>query len=224
MPRMKMTGIASNNSSNITDFFSTCTSFCDNLTETYMDHTIDLNLNKSWDNLNDVSNLTNWPFYKSKCNDSEEMPILTNELINRVIVLSILSVLSIIGNLATIYSIMKNYRKRRVYTGIYTLILHLSVADVLVAIFCMGGNAIWYYNVSWPWGNAACKILKFMQMFSLYLSTYVLVLIGIDRFMAVRYPMRGLNTPKKCPQSIMFAWILSAIFAAPQVRHIIFHT
>lgn len=68
----------------------------------------------------------------------------------------------------------------------YSLILHLSVADLLVTVFCLGGEAIWSYTVAWLAGNLACKLFKFAEMFSLYLSTFVLVLIGVDRFLAVR--------------------------------------
>lgn len=148
----------------------------------------------------------------------EHAPRLTRAVYLQVIVLAIMSVLSLICNAATIYSITKNRRKQRGCSAIYTLILHLSVADLLVTIFCLAGDAIWSYNVAWLWGNAACKLFKFLQMFSLYLSTFVLVLIGVDRFVAVRYPMKGLNTSQKCSRFVLFAWALSFVLATPQVR------
>ncbi|XP_011254902.3 LOW QUALITY PROTEIN: gonadotropin-releasing hormone receptor [Camponotus floridanus] len=151
----------------------------------------------------------------------EHAPRLTRAVYLQVIVLAIMSVLSLICNAATIYSITKNRRKQRGCSAIYTLILHLSVADLLVTIFCLAGDAIWSYNVAWLWGNAACKLFKFLQMFSLYLSTFVLVLIGVDRFVAVRYPMKGLNTSQKCSRFVLFAWALSFVLATPQVA--IFH-
>lgn len=148
----------------------------------------------------------------------EHAPRLTRAVYLQVIVLAIMSVLSLICNAATIYSITKNRRKQRGCSAIYTLILHLSVADLLVTIFCLAGDAIWSYNVAWLWGNAACKLFKFLQMFSLYLSTFVLVLIGVDRFVAVRYPMKGLNTSQKCSRFVLLAWALSFVLATPQVR------
>lgn len=149
----------------------------------------------------------------------EHAPKLTKEVFVKVIILAIMSILSLISNLATIYSIKKNNRRQRSYSAIYTLILHLSVADLLVTIFCMAGDAIWSYNVAWLWGNAACKIFKFLQMFSLYLSTFVLVLIGVDRFVAVRYPMKGLNMSQKCSRLVLLAWMLSFVLAIPQVKY-----
>lgn len=151
----------------------------------------------------------------------EHAPRLTRAVYHQVIVLAVISILSLICNAATIYSIAKNRRKQRGCSAIYTLILHLSVADLLVTIFCLIGDAIWSYNVAWLWGNAACKIFKFLQMFSLYLSTFVLVLIGVDRFVAVRYPMKGLNTSQKCSRFVLLIWMLSFVLATPQVA--IFH-
>ncbi|KAL6441526.1 hypothetical protein ACFW04_003588 [Cataglyphis niger] len=148
-------------------------------------------------------------------------PRLTKAVYRQVIVLAVMSVLSLVCNTATIYSIAKNRRKQRGCSAIYTLILHLSVADLLVTIFCLAGDAIWSYNVAWLWGNAACKIFKFLQVFSLYLSTFVLVLIGVDRFVAVRYPMKGLNTSQKCSRFILLVWVLSFVLATPQIA--IFH-
>ncbi|XP_072746472.1 corazonin receptor isoform X2 [Anoplolepis gracilipes] len=144
-------------------------------------------------------------------------PRLTKAVYLQVIVLAVMSVLSLVCNAATIYSITKNRRRQRGCSAIYTLILHLSVADLLVTVFCLAGDAIWSYNVAWVWGNVACKIFKFLQMFSLYLSTFVLVLIGVDRFVAVRYPMKGLNTSQKCSRFVLLAWALSFVLATPQV-------
>ncbi|PSN29633.1 hypothetical protein C0J52_27598 [Blattella germanica] len=60
-------------------------------------------------------------------------------------------------------------------------------------------------------GNAECKLFKFLQMFSLYLSTFVLVLIGVDRFVVVKYPIKSLNTAKRLDRLIVLVWVLSLI-------------
>lgn len=151
----------------------------------------------------------------------EHAPRLTRMMYLRAIILTVMSIVSMIANLVTIYSIAKNRRRQHNWSAIYKLLLHLSLTDLLVSIFCIGGDAIWTYTVEWIWGNVACKLFKFLQMFSLYLSTFVLVLIGIDRFVAIRYPMKNLNTAHRCVRYVVVAWILSAILAIPQL--VIFH-
>ncbi|XP_028049818.1 gonadotropin-releasing hormone receptor [Monomorium pharaonis] len=208
MPRtMKLSTISSNStdSPSVTSLSLVFPITCDNLT--------------GHDVLAERSNVYQWGTKNVTC--LEHAPKLTKEIYFKVIVLAVMSVLSLVGNLATIYSIRKNRPRQRGCSAIYTLILHLSVADLLVTIFCLAGEAIWSYNVAWLWGNAACKCFKFLQMFSLYLSTFVLVLIGVDRFVAVRYPMKGLNTSQRCSRFVALAWLLALVLATPQIA--VFH-
>lgn len=149
-------------------------------------------------------------------------PELTYTTYVKAIFLGVLAVLSLIFNTATIWSITRNRRKHHGSSAVYTLILHLSVADLIVSVFCLMGEAIWTYIVAWPWGNVSCKLFKFLQMFSLHLSTFVLVLIGVDRFIAVRYPMKSLNTAQRCNRLVLFCWILAALLSSPQVSSLRF--
>ncbi|XP_053593154.1 gonadotropin-releasing hormone receptor isoform X2 [Microplitis demolitor] len=152
----------------------------------------------------------------------DHAPSLTSSAFIKAIVLGVMAAFSLIANVITIWSISKNRRKRHQnYSAIYTLILHLSVADLLVTIFCIAGEALWSYTVAWIWGNVTCKLFKFLQMFSLYLSTFVLVLIGLDRFLAVKYPMKSLNKTNRCNRLVLITWIISFILSVPQL--IIFH-
>ncbi|CAL4206558.1 unnamed protein product, partial [Meganyctiphanes norvegica] len=102
-------------------------------------------------------------------------------------ILGLMALLSLVGNCFTIVSIVRN--KRRSRSSVYTLILHLSVADVFVTLTCLTAESIWTYTVAWLAGNVLCKVIKYLQMLSLYLSTFVLVLIGVDRFLTVIYLM-----------------------------------
>lgn len=56
-------------------------------------------------------------------------------------------------------------------------------------------------------------------MFSLYLSTYILVLIGLDRLMAVKYPMKIINMGRQIRMSLICVYSLSAIFSIPQASN-----
>lgn len=159
-----------------------------------------------------------------KC--QEHAPSFTSAVHMRVVVLSIIAVVSLVGNLATIWNIKQSCVARRAtrhtWSAIYFLIFHLSVADVLVTVFCIFGEAAWSYTVQWVAGAAACKLVKFLQMFSLYLSTFVLVLIGVDRWIAVKYPWKTLNMARRCYRLIAAAWVLAAVLSTPQVGTIIY--
>lgn len=151
----------------------------------------------------------------------DHAPQFTRAALMRVHVLVILGIISLVGNVAILFHIAKTRKTRRnsrhTWSAIYTLILHLSIADLIVTIFCIFGEAAWSYTVQWIAGKLACKLVKWFQMFSLYLSTYVLVLIGIDRWVAVKYPMKSLNMAKRCHRLLIFSYFLSFIMSMPQV-------
>lgn len=152
----------------------------------------------------------------------EHAPILSRSGMIRVIVLSAMSIVSLLGNIATMWNIQKNRKSKRVtrhtWSAIYSLIFHLSISDVLVTGFCIIGEAAWTYTVEWIAGEYACKLFKLFQMFSLYLSTNVMVLIGIDRWVAVKYPMKSLNTSRRCHRFLVIAYLISFLLSLPQVR------
>ncbi|XP_069694875.1 gonadotropin-releasing hormone receptor-like [Periplaneta americana] len=170
-------------------------------------------------------NASLWQLLTKYTNSSGEFkclghaPVLTYGSTVRAVVLAVMAVLSFVGNVWTIVSIRMNRsgkRSHQTWSAVYTLILHLSIVDLLVTMFCIVGEAAWSFTVEWLAGNAECKIFKFLQIFSLYLSTFVLVLIGVDRFVVVKYPMKSLNTAKRLNRLIVLIWILSLILSIPQ--------
>ena len=38
------------------------------------------------------------------------------------------------------------------------------MADLFVSFFCLGGESVWTFTVSWNAGNAMCKVFKFWQV------------------------------------------------------------
>ncbi|ALC44321.1 GRHRII [Drosophila busckii] len=155
----------------------------------------------------------------------DHAPQLSSSGLLKVYVLAIMAVFSLLGNLLTIWNIYKTRISRRnsrhTWSAIYSLMFHLSIADVLVTGFCLIGEAAWCYTVQWLANELTCKLVKLFQMFSLYLSTYVLVLIGVDRWIAVKYPMKSLNMAKRCHRLLGGTYILSLVLSLPQF--FIFH-
>ncbi|XP_017481947.1 PREDICTED: arg8-vasotocin receptor-like [Rhagoletis zephyria] len=152
-------------------------------------------------------------------------PQLSASTMIKVYVLAVMAVLSFFGNLLTMWNIYKTRIRRRssrhTWSAIYSLIFHLSIADLLVTGFCIVGEAAWFYTVRWLADELTCKLVKLFQMFSLYLSTYVLVLIGVDRWIAVKYPMKSLNMAKRCYRLLGGTYVLSFLLSLPQF--FIFH-
>ena len=143
-----------------------------------------------------------------------EPPTFNEMSLIKTIVLSAMFVISLIGNTATL---VQMFRMRRRRSTINTLIMNLAVADLVVTFFCNVTDAVWASTVQWLAGNAMCKMVKFLQVFGLYLSTYIIVIISIDRCYAILDPMSRNSAPKRVRMLIILAWIFSALFSLPQV-------
>jgi len=68
-------------------------------------------------------------------------------------------------------------------------------------------------------GNALYSLLSssVLQVFGLYLSTYVIVIISIDRCMAIVDPISKNRAPRRVRLMLLVAWVISAAFSLPQV-------
>jgi len=42
--------------------------------------------------------------------------------------------------------------------------MQLAIADLLVSLWCLSGEAAWTYTVEWKAGEVLCKIFKFSQV------------------------------------------------------------
>ena len=67
----------------------------------------------------------------------------------------------VIGNLLVCYAIARNLHMRSV-TNVF--IVNLSIADLLVIIFCLIPTALEDVTETWYMGLIACKIVKFIQV------------------------------------------------------------
>ncbi|XP_011179652.1 gonadotropin-releasing hormone receptor [Zeugodacus cucurbitae] len=180
-----------------------------------------------------AENNTNYPFLSdiletttaSNVVYDTHAPEFSTGTLVKVWVLAVMATASLFGNMLTMWNIYKTRFKRRSlrnsWNAIYSLLFHLSIADLLVTGFCIIGEAAWAYTVQWRGGDLLCKTFKLFQMFSLYLSTYVMVLIGVDRWFAVKFPMRSLYMTKRCYQFLGIVYISSFILSIPQF--FIFH-
>jgi len=98
---------------------------------------------------------------------SEAPPRATQLSVVQTVVLSVMFVVALVGNSATL---ARMYRMRRRRSTINLLITHLATADLVVTFFCNVTEAVWTSTVQWLAGNAACKLIKFLQVDSMHAS------------------------------------------------------
>lgn len=92
---------------------------------------------------------------------------------------SVLFVISTIGNSTVLYLLTK--RRLRGPSRIDIMLMHLAIADLMVTFLLMPLEIAWAYTVQWKSTDFLCRLMSFFRVFGLYLSSFVLVCISIDR-------------------------------------------
>lgn len=154
----------------------------------------------------------------STLNPLNEPPRFNEISIIKTIILSIMFVVSLTGNTLTLVQIgCRNRRSGLRRSTIHQLIVHLSIADLIVTFFCNVTDAVWASTVQWYGGTWTCKVIKYVQLFGLYLSTYIIVVIGLDRCFAIMDPLGRGHSKFRVRIMTITAYVLSALFSLPQV-------
>ncbi|XP_037024498.1 gonadotropin-releasing hormone receptor isoform X2 [Bradysia coprophila] len=136
-----------------------------------------------------------------------------------IIVNSILIVVSSIGNFTVLILLIR--RRLKNPSRIDAMLMHLSLADLIVTFLNMPLEIGWAVTVAWTAGDAMCRLMAFFRTFGLYLSSNVLVCISIDRYFAVIKPMSLAGMDRRGKVMLVLAWTAACVFSIPQA--IIFH-
>ncbi|XP_063589707.1 adipokinetic hormone/corazonin-related peptide receptor variant I-like [Penaeus indicus] len=153
-------------------------------------------------------NLTNGTNFTSAIPDS-----LTNINMTQLIAYSLLFPFAAIGNLMVFVALFRSrHRKSRVNM----MIMHLSLADMIVTFVFLPTEITWHVTIEWVFGNFGCKIYKFFSAFGFYMSSMVLVCISLDRYFAVLHPLKVNDAQRRGKIMLFFAWLISAVISLPQ--------
>ena len=100
-------------------------------------------------------------------------------------------------------------------------VTNMAMSDLLYSIFLFPRNtALLYTERSWlvggGFGQALCKFSPFLSDTSTIVSVQSLILIAVDRFGAVLFPLRSpLITPRLCPFFILATWVIAMAYHSP---------
>ena len=112
------------------------------------------------------------------------------------------------------------YKTQTLRKPINFFIVNMAMSDLLHPIFHFPWRLTDLYADSWlisgSLGQALCKLAHFLSDVSTGVSIQSLVLIAVDRFVAVVFPLRSpLITSKLCPFFILGTWIIAMAAHSP---------
>ena len=141
----------------------------------------------------------------------------TAEKIGQTVAYCLIFLVSLTGN--TVIGIIV-YKTKAMRKPINFFIVNMAMSDLLFPIFVIPREIQKLHIDSWqiggPLGQALCKLVHFLSDVSLIVSVQSLVLIAVDRFGAVVFPLRSpLISSKLCPFFILATWIVALAFFSP---------
>lgn len=145
----------------------------------------------------------------------------TAERVGKLIAYIVIFVISFSGNTLIIYVVCKNKNLQR---NVNYLILNMAVSDLFTPVIVIPRKIVHVLldvnEVGWLItglaGKITCKLVHFVQDLSVAVSILTLVLIALERFVAVAFPLRAkMITSRLRVTLIMSTWIVGAALYAP---------
>ncbi|KAH8332801.1 hypothetical protein KR074_011077 [Drosophila pseudoananassae] len=126
----------------------------------------------------------------------------------------IIALTGFFGNLLVILVVVFN-KNMRSTTNL--MIVNLAVADLLFVIFCIPFTATDYVTKVWPFGLFWCRSVQYLIVVTAFASIYTLVLMSIDRFLAVVHPIRSrmMRTENITMIAIVTLWAVILVVSTP---------
>ena len=135
---------------------------------------------------------------------------ITATKIGTLFAFSLILVISLAGN--SLIGIIV-YKTKTMRKSINFLIVNMAMSDLLYSV--LGFPEVLARMINSP-GQIFCKLAIFLPSVSLTVSVQSLVLIAVDRFGAVVFPLRSpLISSKLCPFFILATWIVAMATSSP---------
>ncbi|KAG8430874.1 hypothetical protein GDO86_019831, partial [Hymenochirus boettgeri] len=132
-----------------------------------------------------------------------------------VALLGVILIFATVSNIVVLFAI---YRRRKKMTRMHLFIMHLGFTDLAVALFQILPQMIWDITFRFIGSDLLCRVVKYAQVMSMFASTYMLMMMTIDRYIAVCHPLKTLQQPsRQAYLMISGTWILSCILSLPQI-------
>ncbi|XP_045764319.1 QRFP-like peptide receptor [Maniola jurtina] len=142
-----------------------------------------------------------------------ELDVFYNPDVVIIVLYVIVLAASLSANTLLIFIVIK-FQYMRSVTNIF--LVNLSVADLLVTLFCMPVQIAKSVTLLWYFGEVMCKTVNFLQGVAVASSVFTITAMSVDRYLAITQSLRQPWMPSRRGACSLLAalWLISfAIFA-----------
>ncbi|XP_060487618.1 oxytocin receptor [Panthera onca] len=143
-------------------------------------------------------------------------PPQRNEALARVevAVLCLILFLALSGNACVLLALRTTRHK---HSRLFFFMKHLSIADLVVAVFQVLPQLLWDITFRFYGPDLLCRLVKYLQVVGMFASTYLLLLMSLDRCLAICQPLRALRR-RADRLAVLATWLGCLVASAPQVH------
>lgn len=147
--------------------------------------------------------------------DSED--VARDEILARVEI-ALLSIIFLSAAVLNTALLLVLWRQRRQMCRMRVFVLHLCLADLVVAFFQVCPQLMWDITDRFVGPDLVCRLVKYLQVLGMFSSTYMIVVMTFDRYQAVCNPMvKFQRTRTRLNVPVCVAWGVSLLGSLPQV-------
>ncbi|KAM4724233.1 B2 bradykinin receptor-like [Anableps anableps] len=127
--------------------------------------------------------------------------------------------ISVLGIVLNIFVLMVFILHKKPCTVPEIYLSNLAAADLLL----VSSLPFWAFSAwnkfEWFYGLALCRMVNMSILMNVYCSIYFLVLVSIDRYLALVHPLssEGMRRPKFAKICCIVVWILGLILSVPKL-------
>ncbi|VDK44468.1 unnamed protein product [Anisakis simplex] len=116
------------------------------------------------------------------------------------------------GNMLTILAVIRNVQMR---TTRNFFILNLALSDFFMCTVTAPITLYTVLYIFWPFGTTTCKIAGSLQGFGIFLSTFSIAAIALDRYVLIIFPTKRKRQHNLSLLFFSLIWLISIALALP---------
>ncbi|XP_076608790.1 vasopressin V2 receptor [Chaetodon auriga] len=132
--------------------------------------------------------------------------------------IALLSIIFVTAGVLNFGVLLLLWKRRKQLSRMRIFVFHLCVADLVVTFFQVCPQLMWDITDRFVGPDILCRAVKYLQVVGMFASTYMIVVMTIDRYQAICKPMVTFQRGRaRWNGSVCAAWCVSLIGSLPQI-------
>lgn len=145
--------------------------------------------------------------------DDDGGDVIVMERVVRAAVILLVGVAIFVANVLVLASLLAS----PIRDSMTFYIMSLAVADLLCGVLVVPLSVYPAVVKDWVYGDIVCRLEGYLEVTLWTVTIYTLMWIGVDRYVAVRKPLRyeTIQTKIRCQCWMLFSWVTAALLCSP---------